>query len=49
VPWCTRSLRLLPHFGLGSSSPLPLFEEICGEAAIAFTKNRTLAIRKVIV
>jgi len=35
--------------GLGSSSPLPLFEEICGEAAIAFTKNRTLGIRKVIV
>jgi len=31
------------------SSPLLLFEKICGEAAIAFTENRTLGIRNGIV
>ena len=35
--------------GLGSSSPLLLFEKIYGEAAIAFRKFRPLDIRKVIV
>jgi hypothetical protein len=32
--------------GYGPSSPLLLFEKIYGEANIAFTKNRTLGIRK---
>jgi len=41
--------RLLSHFGLVPSSPLLLFEKICGKDVIAFTKNRTLGIRKVIV
>ncbi len=45
----TRSLRLLPHFGYDLSSPLLLFEKIYGEAVIAFTENRTLGIRNVIV
>ena len=49
VPWCTRSLRLLPHFGLDPSSPLLLFEKIHGENAIAFRKFRPLGIRNVIV
>ncbi len=35
--------------GCDLSLPLPLFEEICGEAAVAFRQNRTLGIRKVIV
>ena len=35
--------------GYDFSSPLPLFEEIHGEAVIAFTEKRTLGIRKVIV
>jgi hypothetical protein len=35
--------------GLGSSSPLLLFEKIYGEAAIAFRKFRPLGIRNVIV
>ena len=35
--------------GLGSSSPLLLFEKIHGEAAIAFRKFRPLGIRKEIV
>jgi hypothetical protein len=35
--------------GYDSSSPLLLFEKICGEVAIAFTKNRTLGIRDGIV
>jgi len=38
VPWCTRSLWLLPHFGLDPSLPLLLFEKIYGEIAIAFTE-----------
>ena len=35
--------------GYDFSSPLPLFEGICGETAVAFRENRTLGIRKVIV
>jgi hypothetical protein len=35
--------------GYDLSLPLPLFEEIHGEAVIAFTENRTLGIRNVIV
>jgi hypothetical protein len=35
--------------GHDSSSPLLLFEKIYGEAAIAFTENRTLGIRNEIV
>ncbi len=35
--------------GYDLSLPLLLFEKICGEATIAFAKNRTLGIRKVIV
>jgi len=35
--------------GLVPSSPLLLFEKICGKNVIAFTKNRTLGIRKVII
>ncbi len=35
--------------GYDLSLPLPLFEEIHGEAVIAFTENRTLGIRKIIV
>jgi len=35
--------------GHGSSSPLLLVEKIYGEAAIAFTENRTLGIRNEIV
>jgi hypothetical protein len=35
--------------GFDPSSPLLLFEKIYGEAAIAFTKNRTLGIRNGIV
>jgi hypothetical protein len=31
--------------GCAASSPLPLFEEIHGDGAIAFTENRTLGIR----
>ncbi len=31
------------------SLPLPLFEEIHGEAVTAFGENRTLGVRKVIV
>ncbi len=34
--------------GCDFSLPLLLFEEICGEAAIAFRENRTFGIRKVI-
>ena len=45
VPWCTRSLRLLPHFGLAPASPLLLFEKIYGGVAIVFANNRTLGIR----
>ncbi len=45
VPWCTRRLRLLPHFGPDPSSPLLLFEKISGEIVIAFTQFRTLGIR----
>ena len=39
APWCNTP----PDTAL--SSPLLLFEKIYGEAAIAFTKNRTLGIR----
>jgi len=35
--------------GCAASSPLPLFEEIHGDGAIAFTENRTLGIRNEIV
>ena len=35
--------------GYDFSSPLPLFEGICGETAVAFRENRTLGIRNEIV
>ncbi len=45
--WTVLFLRAVVQHpaGYGSSSPLLLFEKIYGEAAIAFTENRTLGIR----
>ncbi len=49
--WAVLFVRaVMPHpAGLDRSSPLLLFEKIYGEAAIAFTENRTLGIRNGIV
>ncbi len=49
--WAVLFVRaVLQHpAGCDPSLPLPLFERINGETAIAFGENRTLGIRKVIV
>jgi hypothetical protein len=49
--WAVLFVRAVVQHPAGrtASSPLPLFEEIHGDGAIAFTGNRTLGIRNVIV
>ena len=49
APWSTRSLSAAPPLRHAAPLPLPLFEEIHGDRAIAFAKNRTLGIRNEIV